>query len=222
MRWRGHIRPQTFRLASSLVLFTFLTTHLLNHALGLISLDAMEAGLDLFVAVWWHPLGTWLLVGALATHVTLAFAKLFRRRTFQLPFWEWAQLLLGLAIPLLLARHIVGTRIIAEAYGVNTPYVHVLRSLWPDGALRQTLLIFIAWTHGCIGLHFWLRLKPWYRALTRYLYGVVLLVPILAFLGFATAGRQVAALAADPGWRSALDREVGWPGAAGRAFVATG
>jgi adenylate cyclase len=32
------------RIVTGLVLFTYLTTHLLNHALGLISLDAMEAG----------------------------------------------------------------------------------------------------------------------------------------------------------------------------------
>ena len=51
--WRGRagIRPQTLRLASGLVLFGFLTTHLLNHSLGLISLAAMESGLDLFKLV---------------------------------------------------------------------------------------------------------------------------------------------------------------------------
>jgi len=32
------------RLWTGLVLFTYLTTHFLNHALGLVSLDAMAAG----------------------------------------------------------------------------------------------------------------------------------------------------------------------------------
>lgn len=32
------------RLITGLVLFAYLTTHLANHALGLISLDAMETG----------------------------------------------------------------------------------------------------------------------------------------------------------------------------------
>ena len=33
-----------FRLASGLVMLAYLTTHLTNHAIGLISLDAAEAG----------------------------------------------------------------------------------------------------------------------------------------------------------------------------------
>ena len=37
--WR---EAQTWRLASGLVLFAFVLTHYLNHALGLVSLDAME------------------------------------------------------------------------------------------------------------------------------------------------------------------------------------
>jgi adenylate cyclase len=38
------------RLASGLVLLVYLVTHFTNHALGLISLDAMEAGRAWFVA----------------------------------------------------------------------------------------------------------------------------------------------------------------------------
>ena len=34
---------QRLRLVSGLVLFTFAATHFLNHALGLVSLDAMQA-----------------------------------------------------------------------------------------------------------------------------------------------------------------------------------
>ena len=37
-RWRGRLR-----LWSGCVLFTYVATHLVNHALGLVSLDAMEA-----------------------------------------------------------------------------------------------------------------------------------------------------------------------------------
>lgn len=54
------------------MLVTFLTLHLANHALGLISLGAMEAGRVWFLALWRHPLGTVLLYGALLTHLSLA------------------------------------------------------------------------------------------------------------------------------------------------------
>ncbi len=39
------------RLWTGLVLFTYLTTHFTNHALGLVSLDAMAAGQEWFVLV---------------------------------------------------------------------------------------------------------------------------------------------------------------------------
>ena len=42
----------TTRLATGLVLFFYVLTHNLNHALGLVSLDAMEAGRLVFLAFW--------------------------------------------------------------------------------------------------------------------------------------------------------------------------
>ncbi len=47
--------------------------HLLNHALGLISLQAMESGRWLFITVWRNPLGSALLFGAMLVHLGLAF-----------------------------------------------------------------------------------------------------------------------------------------------------
>ena len=48
----GRGRARKIRLISGLVLFTFVTTHFLNHSLGNISLAAMEAGREDFIAVW--------------------------------------------------------------------------------------------------------------------------------------------------------------------------
>ena len=107
------------RIVTGLVLFTYLTTHLLNHSLGLISLDAMEAGRQWFLALWRNPLITTLLYGSLLTHFTLALYALYQRRHLRIPFWEALQLTLGLCIPLLLAVHFVGTRMAYEWYGVE-------------------------------------------------------------------------------------------------------
>jgi hypothetical protein len=60
------------RLASGLVLMAFVASHLVNHALGIVSLEAMERGRDVFLAVWRSPLGTLLLFGALLGHVLLS------------------------------------------------------------------------------------------------------------------------------------------------------
>jgi hypothetical protein len=43
------------RLWTGFVLFLFAATHLANHALGLISLEAMEAGRGVFVGFWRTP-----------------------------------------------------------------------------------------------------------------------------------------------------------------------
>src|SRR5262249_39743866 len=94
------------RLASGLVLFIYVTLHLANHALGLISLDAMESGRVYFLALWRNPVGSLVLYSAWTAHVALAFWALYRRRTLTMPFWEAAQLGLGLSIPPLLVNHI--------------------------------------------------------------------------------------------------------------------
>jgi len=151
------------RLVSGLVLLTYLATHFVNHALGLISLEAMEAGRIWFLALWRNPLATVVLYGALATHLGLAFYSLYRRRHLRMPLWEALQLVLGLTIPLFLAAHIAGTRLAHELFDVKDSYALIVLSLWnvtPLNGIRQTLLVVVAWMHGCIGLHFWLRLAP--------------------------------------------------------------
>src|SRR6266436_1281762 len=82
------------RLWSGLVLVAYLTTHLANHALGLVSLAAMEAGREWFLLLWRNPLGTVALYGALASHVVLALWSLYQRRRLRMSFWEALQLLL--------------------------------------------------------------------------------------------------------------------------------
>jgi|RhiMetdeSRZDD1v2_1073273.scaffolds.fasta_scaffold206983_4 hypothetical protein len=49
----GWARPT--RLVSGLVLFVYVATHLANHALGLVSLEVMEAGRLGFLALWRSP-----------------------------------------------------------------------------------------------------------------------------------------------------------------------
>jgi len=192
------------RLITGLILLTYLTTHLLNHSLGLISLDAMEAGRAWFLAVWRNPIGTTALYGSLLTHFGLALWAIYQRHHLRMPLWEALQLTLGLCIPPLLAVHFVGTRLTYEWYGVEDSYAKIVLTLWklsPIHGIRQALLIVIAWIHGCIGFHFWLRLRPLYPRYAALFFIVALLLPVLALLGFAQAGREIDFLIArDPGW----------------------
>jgi adenylate cyclase len=199
------------RLASGLVLMAFALTHLVNHALGIHSLAAMEAGGTVFVAVWRTVPATLLLYGAFAIHITLALLKLWRRRSLRMPAWETAQVALGISIPFWLVVHIVGTRGSHQFFGVDDSYAYVLNTLWPDGAAKQTLMLVLVWLHGCIGIHFWLRLRPWYRTLQPWLFAFALLLPTLALIGFANAGRELRALAArDPAWLERLAAAERW------------
>ncbi|MEX0583090.1 MAG: adenylate/guanylate cyclase domain-containing protein, partial [Sneathiella sp.] len=160
---RSTLRPDRMRLASGIVLMLFLTGHLVNHALGLISLTAMEAGRDIFLGVWRSAPGTVLLLGAITLHIILVFHKLLRHRAYRrLAGRDILQITLGLAIPPFIVLHVIGTRIAHEVYGIEDSYTYVLFSLWvatPIQALLQSLALVIAWPHGCLGLHFWLRLK---------------------------------------------------------------
>jgi adenylate cyclase len=78
----------------------------------------------------------------------------------------------------------------------------------------MTTLVALVWLHGCIGLHRWLRLKPWYRRLHAPALVLALLLPVLAVLGTVSGGRDYAQReAADPAWAEALAREQRWPSA---------
>lgn len=211
------------RLATGGILFVFLLTHLSNHALALVSLEAAEAARQLFLAIWRNPLGTALFYGALAVHFGLALYSLFRRRRLKMPWGEAVLVVLGLWAPVLIASHLLGTRGAHELFGTDDTYGYVLLAIWAgdltDG-LRQVAATIIIWTHGCIGLYFWLRLKPWFFGALPWLYPVAALVPVLGLLGFVSGGRAIdAALADDPGIRLDIAIDTNAPDAAQAALL---
>ena len=213
-RVRRTCTARNLRLASGLMLAFFVATHLLNHALGLISLDAMEAGRAVFLAFWrGTPAGPLFLL-SLLVHVAFAYHAIYRRRGWRMPPAEALQLLLGVAIPPLLLIHIIGTAASARVHGTEDTYAYVLLVLWtfdPAVALRQAAATLVVWGHACIGLHYWLRLKSWYGPARPWLYAGGLLLPAFALLGFVSAGREVGRLSEVSGWREALLAEVRAP-----------
>ena len=217
---RAWVRP--LRLWCGLILFAYLLTHFSNHALGLISLRAMEAGRIWFLALWRNPVGETALFGALLVHWLLGLWSLYRRRTLRMPVWEATQILFGLAVPPLLIFHVVGTRLANAMYGTEDFYTRVVLIFWvldPWGFYRQTALFVIAWSHGCMGLHFWLRFRGWYPRFFPLVLSAFVLVPALGYLGFAEAGREVSALAREPGFVQRLMVETRAPSPAQRATL---
>ena len=179
------------RLISGLILFSFVACHLANHAVGLVSIEAMEAVQSWRFAIWRSKLGSVLLAGSLLTHIVFALNKFILRRSWRMSLSEAIQLVFGLSIPILLIPHVFDTRIAQEAYGMQNEYSTILSILWPNDALEQTLLTLLVWVHGCIGIHFWLKFKSWYPRITWLLYGMAVTTPILAFAGFAIAARRL-------------------------------
>jgi adenylate cyclase len=187
------------------VLFVYVGTHLLNHSLGNASLAWLERGLWVQKFIWQGWPGTIFLYGALVMHFFLGLWALYERRALHWTPSEVAQLTLGLCIPPLLANHLANTRIAFAEFGLNKGYAQLLYSLWiaqPAFGRVQLMLLVVAWLHGCLGIWFWLRLKPWFGAWRSVLLSVAVLVPVLALLGYLQGGREVMALAQNPDWRA--------------------
>lgn len=197
------------RLISGLILLVYVVTHFIDHSLGIVSIAAMEGMLSVVYPIWSYPPVTLLLYGALILHMALALFALWQRRTLKIPFNEAVQYVLGFSVPLLLAQHVTDTRIDAAFYGGDFGhYRYVLSALWygsPVKGMLQMALLVAAWTHACIGLRFWLRLRPWYDRVQPLLFAVALLLPATALLGFVAGGREIGTLLAqDPGYVARL------------------
>ena len=107
------------RIVCGLILFSYLLSHYINHALGNISLEALEFGLWFHMAFWTSPIGTLLLYPALFVHGSLGLWALYRRRYFRWKAAEITQLTLGLLIPLMLCTHLIGERLGVSLYGLH-------------------------------------------------------------------------------------------------------
>lgn len=191
------------RVASGIVLFAYVLCHLSNHALGIGSLPALARGHEAFQAVWSTLPALVLLYTSLLAHIGIALWSIWRRHTLRMRRWEWAQMLLGLSIPFLLAEHVIGTRAASLLYGTDPDYRMVLLVHWGAGpvpwVLQATLLI-VAWVHGCLGLHYWLRTKPGYTRCAPTLLALATLIPGLSLAGYVSAGLDIMSLARDPTW----------------------
>ena len=91
---------------TGLVMFVFVTMHLTNLALGLISVRVMEDWRWALSGVWSSvpPLKILLQV-SLVVHFFLALVSLYWRNTLRIPTYDLVQLVAGiLIIPLLLSR----------------------------------------------------------------------------------------------------------------------
>ena len=91
------------RLVSGMVLFAYLISHFLNHALGNISMEALASGVYCHTLFWQFLPVTIVFYAACLVHTALGIWALYQRRQFRWKAIEPLQLVLGLSIPA--ARH---------------------------------------------------------------------------------------------------------------------
>ncbi|PAJ79008.1 hypothetical protein CJO71_21585 [Burkholderia ubonensis] len=220
------------QLGSGILLWIYISVHLVNHALGIWSIDIAERGLTLAIGLWQSLPGTILLYGAAGLHFALAIRTIYSRRHWALPPAEWLRLWAGLSLPMLLIRHVVGTRVATSFYGFDPSYERVIVSLLTSGTQGlQIALLAPGWVHGSLGLWFHLRCHALVRRAKFVLLAVLVVLPLLSAAGFvhmacAIAPGSLAAPAPDAvlvahravldAWRHFLD--IGYLSLIGAAF----
>lgn len=205
------ISVRQIRLACGLVLFSYLISHFVNHALGNISMDALAAGVYFHTMFWqFLPVAMVFYVSSLI-HAGLGIWALYERRQFRWKAVEPLQLVLGLSIPALIIAHLIGVRLGQTLFGHEKFYPQVFYAywvVWPYKMWLMFIVLIVSWVHGCIGLYFWLRMKAFFKNAAPFLLAAAVLIPTLAMLGLYQGGRTVVEDSASREWRAEnLSRE---------------
>ncbi len=204
--WRNNLR-----LASALVLLSFVVCHLLAHCFLIVSFDVANVAFDVTMTAWQTRIGTSLLLAAFFVHYGNALWSIYVRQSLRLAPWQWTQAALGLSIPLLILSHVMGTGVANNALGVVGSYQSVLIAHWvaaPWHAILQSVAVLTIWTHACIGIHFWLRPKRGYAQWRPYLFVFALLLPAFALAGYVAAGNEVVRASRNPDFARQVRREA--------------
>ncbi|GGX54115.1 adenylate/guanylate cyclase domain-containing protein [Tateyamaria omphalii] len=218
--WRGSLATR-IRIFSGLILMLYLTLHILNLATILISPTAFDTFQSARLWVTRSGVGTVIIISAFLAHMFLSLGKVVAARTLRMPLSEWVQIALGLLIPIMLVDHLIYTRAAHEMLGVTTMFGYITRLLWDttDG-WAQAVLLVVAWSHGVIGLHMWLRLTSWWHQAIPWLIGIAVTLPTLALVGYVTFARTIDGLLSNPRAEEVAHAAWNWPEAEGFAALA--
>jgi adenylate cyclase len=199
MSLRASFTVRRLRLLSGLVMFAYVAIHLVNHALGIVSLALAESGLRVALVLWRTLPATLLLYGAAAMHFALALWTLYSRREWRLPWVEILRLASGFSLPLLLIGHAVTTRLGDTLFAIKPSYAPIIASLLLAGTQGlQLALLAPGWLHGCLGL--WISLRQFHamQRMKHWLVALVVVIPLLAAAGFIRMAMEILALGPPP------------------------
>ncbi len=182
------------RTISGCILFFYVFTHLLNHSLGLISLDTMEQGRAIFLKFWRHDVLFYVLYGALSIHFLLGVYALARRRSFRMSRKEWIRNSCAILIPFFLASHLSVTLWGSRFLGLNDSYAFMIISTYifdPFGYIILGLMLMLVWTHGSIGIIGLIEFREFYSKRRGLFQGLILGLPLIAYGGYIRASIEL-------------------------------
>ena len=206
LTWLRGISVRQVRITCGLVMFAYIFSHFVNHAIGNLSFDVMESWLSWHMWWWRLPLVAAVLYAAASIHFAVGLWALYQRRHFRYAVPEIAQLVLGLSIPLLLIGHFGVVRLAGPIFDRPAPnYASILNTYWNVRTFNipiQFALLTVAWTHACIGLYYFLRLRPFFKWAAPFLLAIAVLLPPFAMLGAHQGAMEVTRRVAQPAWRA--------------------
>ena len=182
------------RTISGCILFFYVFTHLLNHSLGLISLDTMEQGRAIFLRFWRHDVLFYVLYGALSIHFLLGVYALARRRSVRMSRKEWIRNSCAVLIPFFLASHLSITLWGSRFLGLNDSYAFMIISTYifdPFGYIILGLMLMLVWTHGSIGIIGLIEFREFYSKRRGLFQGLILGLPLIAYGGYIRASIEL-------------------------------
>ena len=82
------------RVYTGIILFFYAFTHLLNHSINVISIDAADfVRENYFHLIWKNTIAYILLYGSLIIHIILGFYSILTRKSFKITGREWMQII---------------------------------------------------------------------------------------------------------------------------------
>ena len=192
------------RIYTGVILFVYAFTHLLNHSINIISIQAADhIRENYFHLIWRNPVSIILLYGSLLIHLLLGFYAILTKKSFKLTLREWLQILLPVLALLVLLQHIAGGFIMTKVFDVDIKYsllFAIMSSYEPAeyyvGAILFSLMTIFIWSHGVIGIHGLLKFNSmFYRKYMLVFKFVYWFVPVTAVLGFLSGLRETSFLA---------------------------
>ncbi len=110
------------RVVTGLVLFIYTSTHLLNHSVATISIQAADAVREYFLLAWRNPVAEIILFLSIAVHIILGILAVIRKRSAKMTKVEWVQILFPFIALFVLLQHIVTAALLSRIFGVDDSY----------------------------------------------------------------------------------------------------